>query len=184
MKTGIVLEGGALRTIFSSGVCDALLEGGLLPDYVIGVSAGIAYGVSYVSGQPRRNLKILTQYVNDKRYMGVSNLLKKDNQSYFGLEFTYETIADSKAFFEAHRLYLDIHLMLSGSERVEIASPAVLEQFDHQGDFYAYRGEGDYKLALSPGDFLVVFPNDAHRIKMCLERLAPVSRVVFRVRIL
>ena len=49
MKTGIVLEGGALRTIFSSGACDGLLEAGLLPDYVIGVSAGIAYGVSYVS---------------------------------------------------------------------------------------------------------------------------------------
>ena len=49
MKTGLVLEGGALRAIFSSGVCDGLLEGGVMTDYVIGVSAGIAYGVSYVS---------------------------------------------------------------------------------------------------------------------------------------
>ena len=48
MKTGLVLEGGALRTIFSSGVCDALLDGGVMVDYVIGVSAGIAYGVSYI----------------------------------------------------------------------------------------------------------------------------------------
>ena len=39
MKTGLVLEGGALRTIFSSGVCDAMLEGGVMADYVIGVSA-------------------------------------------------------------------------------------------------------------------------------------------------
>ena len=62
MKTGIVLEGGALRTIFSSGACDGLLEAGLLPDYVIGVSAGIAYGVSYVSRQFGRNLEILTKY--------------------------------------------------------------------------------------------------------------------------
>ena len=46
MKTGLVLEGGALRTIFSSGACDALLDGDLMPDYVVGVSAGIAYGVS------------------------------------------------------------------------------------------------------------------------------------------
>ena len=46
MKTGLVLEGGALRTIFSTGVCDAFLDGGLpLPDYTVGVSAGIAYGV-------------------------------------------------------------------------------------------------------------------------------------------
>ena len=49
MKTGLVLEGGALRTIFSSGVCDAFLNEKLpMPDYTIGVSAGIAYGVSYL----------------------------------------------------------------------------------------------------------------------------------------
>ena len=48
MKTGLVLEGGALRTIFSSGVCDAFLNEKLpMPDYTIGVSAGIAYGVSW-----------------------------------------------------------------------------------------------------------------------------------------
>ena len=55
MKTALVLEGGALRTIYSSGVCDAFLDGGLpLPDYTLGVSAGIAYGVSYLSRQSRR----------------------------------------------------------------------------------------------------------------------------------
>ena len=69
MKTGIVLEGGAVRTIFSTGVCDALLTRDLLPDYVIGVSAGIAYGVSYVSKQSRRNLDIMVNYINDKRYI-------------------------------------------------------------------------------------------------------------------
>ena len=52
MKTGLVLEGGAFRTIFSSGVCDALLDAQVpLPDYTVGVSAGIAYGVSYLSRQ-------------------------------------------------------------------------------------------------------------------------------------
>ena len=70
MKTGLVLEGGALRTIFSSGVTDARLEGDIDFDYVIGVSAGIAYGVSYLSRQFGRNLEILTKYANDKRYMG------------------------------------------------------------------------------------------------------------------
>mgnify|MGYP001111580865 CR=1 FL=1 len=98
-------------------------------------------------------------------------------------KFTYETIADSEAFFEAHRLYLDIHLMLSGSERVEIASPAALEQFDHQGDFYAYHGEGRHSLILSPGDFLVVFPDDAHKIKMQVGGLETVSKAVFKVKI-
>ena len=92
MKTGLVLEGGALRAVFSSGVCDALLESGLLTDYVIGVSAGIAYGVSYVSQQPRRNLKVVTTYAPDRRYMGMRNLLDRNNRSYFGLKFAYDTI--------------------------------------------------------------------------------------------
>ena len=92
MKTGIVLEGGAIRTIFSTGVCDALLTRGLMTDYVIGVSAGIAYGVSYVSKQSRRNLDIMVRYINDKRYMGWENLLRRGNHAYFGLDFVFETI--------------------------------------------------------------------------------------------
>lgn len=100
MKSGLVLEGGALRTIFSSGACDGLLAGGVMTDYVIGVSAGIAYGVSYVSRQQGRNLEILSKYVNDRRYMGMNNLLKKNNRSYFGLEFVYKTIPNKLIPFD------------------------------------------------------------------------------------
>ena len=51
MKTGIVFEGGAFRTIFSCGVMDALVENNIMPDYMIGVSAGAAYGVSTCSAR-------------------------------------------------------------------------------------------------------------------------------------
>lgn len=100
MKTGLVLEGGALRTIFSSGVTDGFLKLGIDFDYVIGVSAGIAYGVSYLSGQFGRNLEILTKYANDKRYMGVGNLLKPGNHCYFGLKFTYDDIPNQLVPFD------------------------------------------------------------------------------------
>ena len=80
MKTGLVLEGGAFRTIFSSGACDGLLEGEVMTDYVIGVSAGIAYGVSYVSRQKGRNLEILTRYGGDPRYMGARNFFRRGNR--------------------------------------------------------------------------------------------------------
>lgn len=100
MKTGLVLEGGALRAIFSSGVCDALLDGNMMTDYVIGVSAGIAYGVSYVSRQPRRNLEVVTRYAPDKRYMGMNNLVNKSNRSYFGLKFAYDTIPNELIPFD------------------------------------------------------------------------------------
>ena len=101
MKTGLVLEGGALRTIFSTGVCDAFLDGGLpLPDYTVGVSAGIAYGVSYLSRQSRRNLQLAAHYVNDRRYMGWRNLANPKNRSYFGLKFAYETIPNELLPFD------------------------------------------------------------------------------------
>ncbi|MCI8808517.1 MAG: patatin family protein [Oscillibacter sp.] len=101
MKTGLVLEGGALRTIFSAGVCDAFLDSGLpLPDYTIGVSAGIAYGVSYLSKQSRRNLQLVVHFANDRRYMGWRNLANPKNRSYFGLQFAYETIPNELLPFD------------------------------------------------------------------------------------
>lgn len=101
MKTALVLEGGALRTIYSSGVCDAFLDGGLpLPDYTLGVSAGIAYGVSYLSRQSRRNLQLICRYAGDKRYMGLRNLANPRNRSYFGLKFAYETIPNELVPFD------------------------------------------------------------------------------------
>ena len=101
MKTGLVLEGGALRTIYSSGVCDAFLDGALpMPDYTVGVSAGMAYGVSYLSRQSRRNLQLLMHYADDPRYMGWRNLIDPRNRSYFGLRFAYETIPNELVPFD------------------------------------------------------------------------------------
>lgn len=100
MKTGLVLEGGALRTIFSAGVCDGLLAGGVLTDYMIGVSAGAAYGVSYISRQKGRNLEVATRFAPDRRYMGLGNLLRRDNRSYFGLDFTFRRIPEELVPFD------------------------------------------------------------------------------------
>ena len=103
----------------------------------------------------------------------------------YATRFTYETIPAEESFFEAHKKFLDIHIMVEGSEGVEVSPPESLTEFDRAeaNDFYAYRGEGDYKLTLSPGDFLVVFPGDAHRIKMQTGNPETVSKVVFKVRI-
>ncbi len=92
MKTGMVFEGGAFRTVFSCGVMDAFLDLGIMPDYAIGVSAGAAYGVSYISKQKGRNLKLIKDYCNDKRYMGIGNLINPKNRCYYGIDFAYRKI--------------------------------------------------------------------------------------------
>ena len=79
MKTGIVLEGGASRTLYSCGILDAMLDNEIFLDYAAGTSAGISYVVSYISRQSGRNLEIAEKYMEDKRYMGVSHLLNPKN---------------------------------------------------------------------------------------------------------
>ena len=86
-----------------------------------------------------------------------------------------------ETFFEAHKRYLDIHVMVEGEERVELASPDKLELFEHKDDFYGYRGEAEQSVIIRKGDFLVVFPDDAHRIKICVSEPKNVSKVVFKL---
>lgn len=95
---GLVLEGGTFRPIFSAGVMDALLENNIMFPYCIGVSAGISNGVSYISKQPRRNLKILEEYRNDKRYIGVNNFIK--NKSLFGIDFLFDEVPNNLIPFD------------------------------------------------------------------------------------
>ena len=97
--------------------------------------------------------------------------------------FTYETIPQEESFFEAHRRYLDIHIMLQGEERVDVNRPEelTLTQVQEENDFYAYQGESWHSTVLRPGEFLVVFPEDAHRIKVQVGEAKTVSKAVFKV---
>lgn len=100
MKLGLVLEGGASRTVFSCGVMDVLLEAGIKVDYIIGTSAGISYGVSYASGQYERNLKITKQYMSDKRYMGIRHLISRKTKCFYNMDFVYDEIPNKLIPFD------------------------------------------------------------------------------------
>lgn len=89
MKIGLVLEGGASRTVYTCGVLDCLLDNEIYIDYVLGVSAGIAYGVSYSSRQKGRNYSIFEKFVPDPRYMGIKHLLSK-KKSYYNFDFIFD----------------------------------------------------------------------------------------------
>ena len=72
-----------------------------------------------------------------------------------------------------------------GSERVEVSSPKALTVFrsEPQNDFWGYQGEGRVKLILSPGEFLCVWPDDAHKIKMMVDHPETVTKAVFKIKI-
>lgn len=87
MKTGLILEGGAMRGLFTAGVIDVMMERGISFDGIIGVSAGAAFGCNYLSGQIGRVLRYNAQFCRDKRYCGLRPLLKTGN--IYSTDFCY-----------------------------------------------------------------------------------------------
>ena len=87
MKKGLILEGGAMRGLFTAGVMDVLMENGIKFDGAVGVSAGAAFGCNYKSGQIGRVLRYNTRFCADKRYSGLGCLIKEG--SIFSTSFCY-----------------------------------------------------------------------------------------------
>ena len=92
MKTGLVLEGGAMRGMFTAGVLDVLMEHGIVLDGAIGVSAGAVFGCNYKSHQIGRVIRYNTQYCNDKRYASFGNLLRTGNL--YSEQFCYHEVPE------------------------------------------------------------------------------------------
>lgn len=88
--TALVLEGGGLRGYYSGGVLEAFMQRGLMFPYIAGVSAGAANALSYVSGQPMRNRRVIEYFVGDPRYVGKRNLLL--HRSMFNFDFIFRTV--------------------------------------------------------------------------------------------
>lgn len=79
MKTCLVLEGGAMRGMYTAGALDVFYNAGIKFDGIIGVSAGAAFGVNYLSGQPGRVIRYNKRFNADRHYMGLIPLLKTGN---------------------------------------------------------------------------------------------------------
>jgi predicted patatin/cPLA2 family phospholipase len=94
MKSILVLEGGALRGIYTAGVLDVLLDNNIEVDAVVGVSAGALFGINYVSKQRGRCLRYNLANVHNKDYMGFHSLLKTGdimNEEFCFHKLIYET---------------------------------------------------------------------------------------------
>lgn len=79
MSVGLVLEGGAMRGMYTAGVLDIFLDNDIKIDGIVGVSAGALFGVNYASGQRGRVIRYNKKYAADKRYMGFQSWLKTGN---------------------------------------------------------------------------------------------------------
>lgn len=100
-KTALILEGGGFRGMFSAGILEVFLENDLSFESVYGVSAGAAYGVSYISKQVGRNIAV-NELISDKRYCSWNNLFREGTM--FSWDFIYEEIPQSIIPFDYEAL--------------------------------------------------------------------------------
>lgn len=89
-KTGLVLEGGAMRGLFTAGVMDVMMEAGVEFDGIVGVSAGSSFGCNYKSRQPGRVIRYNIRFRNDPRYMGLRTFLRTGDL--VGADFAYHVM--------------------------------------------------------------------------------------------
>ncbi|MDO4193390.1 MAG: patatin-like phospholipase family protein, partial [Erysipelotrichaceae bacterium] len=99
MKTGLVLEGGAMRGLFTAGILDVLLAENITVDGTIGVSAGAAFGCNFKSKQYGRILRYNLRFAKDKRFCSVGSLLFTGDL--YGGKFCYDTLPNHLDLFDA-----------------------------------------------------------------------------------
>ncbi len=96
---GLVLPGGGMRGVYTSGVIDFFIEKNLKFPYTIGVSAGACNGSAYISNQHGFGKILYTKYLNDKRYLNLRNLFRQ-NKPVLGMDFIFDEIPNKLELFD------------------------------------------------------------------------------------
>ena len=132
LKKGLVLEGGAMRGMFTAGVLDVMMENGIEYDGAIGVSAGAAFGCNYKSKQIGRAIRYNMKFCQDKRYSGIGSLIKTGN--IFNTDFAYGEVPlkyDAFDFDTYQRSPMDFYVVCTDVE----TGKAV---------YHSYKGKDDH----------------------------------------
>lgn len=111
--TGLILEGGGMRGLYTAGVLEYFAQHDIHFPYIIGVSAGACMAASFLSEQQGRNRTVSIDYVNDKRYLSFSNFIRKGEL--FGMDFIFDEIPNTL-------VPLDVNKIISGKEEFVIVT--------------------------------------------------------------
>ena len=134
MKVGLVLEGGAMRGLYTAGVLDVLMENNIEVDGIIGVSAGVLFGVNYLSKQKGRVLRYNKKFIKDKRFMGLYSLLTTGNIvnkdfSYYEIPYKLD-IFDDETYKKSKTVFYATITNVDTGEAEYVKLESVLEQME------------------------------------------------------
>jgi predicted patatin/cPLA2 family phospholipase len=132
-SSGLILEGGGMRGVYTAGVLEYFLENETFFPYVIGVSAGACQGSSYVARQPGRNRQVTIDYVQHRDYISYRNLLLK--KELFGMDFIFDKLPNELVPFDFETFNRATERFLVGTTDCITGEPVYFDKNDVTEDF-------------------------------------------------
>ena len=148
---------------------------------------------------------IYTKRENLARYLGMSSSLDSairhllsadlrqlhkgrneiDGDQAFVNRFDYQTMPQEQAIWEGHEQYGDIHILLSGHERIGVANVSSLKttQRKPEEDFVGFEGDVEVWFPMTTEDILIVFPEDAHMVKVADGSSTLVEKACYKFKV-
>ncbi len=147
-KTTLILEGGAMRGLYSAGVLDVFMENNIKVDTIYGVSAGALFGLNYKSKQIGRALRYNLKYANEKNYMGLHSLVTTGNvmnEDFCFKKLVYEL---DKLDFETYKNNpVDFYAVVTN---LQTGKPEYIKIDDAQKDMEYFRASGSMPFVSKP----------------------------------
>ncbi|WP_404432576.1 patatin family protein [Sutcliffiella horikoshii] len=159
LNSGLVLEGGGMRGVYTAGILEYFMEKDLYFPYVIGVSAGACMAASYLSRQPGRNKKVNIDFVGDPRYLSYRNFWKK--RQMFDMDFLFDEIPNKLVPY-------DYETFLNRTEQFVVVTTDCLtgEPIYYNMD---HHGEDMLQLIRASSSLPFVAPSVAYQDRMLLD---------------
>ncbi len=147
-KTTLILEGGAMRGLYSAGVLDVFMKNNINVDVIYGVSAGALFGLNYKSRQIGRALRYNLKYAHEKNYMGLYSLFTTGdimNREFCFNKLVYEL---DKLDFETYRSNpVDFYTVVTN---LQTGKPEYIKIDDAQKDMEYFRASGSMPFVSKP----------------------------------
>ncbi|AZB42560.1 patatin family protein [Bacillus sp. FJAT-42376] len=131
-QTGLVLEGGGMRGVYTAGVLEYFMEKDLYFPYVIGVSAGACMAASYLSRQMDRNRTVNIDYAGDPKYLSLQNYIK--NRQLFGMDYIFDEIPNRLVPFDFEAFSKNPERLVIGTTDCETGEPVYFNKPETMGD--------------------------------------------------
>ena len=131
------------------------------------------------------NLNMCIEYAKEHDLLNYELGTYDINENIFVNIISYETKKREERFFEAHRKYLDIHLILEGQEIIDVndIDNMVQKEYQEDQDFLPIFGDSKCAILMKENDVLVCYPHDGHQTAVKVEESMIIKKAIFKVKI-